>query len=152
MLTRITYSARRALAEMGRNVFELYLMLLAALAGLQGVLRPDPITPEPVEPILPPWGRIVWYGGLLLGAVIVTVGIALAPPLGSMIEQSGLVVLIGSGLSYAVLMLGAQALDQALIVATFVFVLGVRMYYLRWEPRAVAAAVRLIRSPEDGEQ
>lgn len=151
MLARITYFARRALAEMGRSVFELYLMLLAATAGLQGVLRPDPITPGPVAPILPPWGRVVWYGGLLLGAVIVTVGIALAPPLGSVVEQAGLLVLIGSALSYVTLMIGAQAPAQALIVATFVVVLGVRMYYLRWEPRAVAAAVRLIRSTEDGE-
>lgn len=151
MLRRIGYSGvRRVVVELGRNIFEFFLMLLALTAGVAGLIQPTQVAPPPGEPILPVWGRIVWYGGLVLGALICMAGLTWPMPHGPRIEQAGLLVLIGSGLSYVVLALVAAAPTYAVTVAVFVGVLAVRIYYLYWEPRAIAAAVRLIQTEMDG--
>lgn len=151
MLRRIGYSGvRRVIVEVGRNIFEVFLMLLALSAGMAGLIQPTQVAPPPGEPILPTWGRIMWYGGLILGALICMAGLTWPMPQGPRIEQAGLLVLIGSGLSYVVLALVAAAPTYAITVVVFVAVLVVRIYYLHWEPKAIAAAVRLIQTEMDG--
>lgn len=151
MLSRLGYSVRRVAVDLGRNIFEVFLMFLALMAGVTGLVEPTPVTPVPGEPLLPVWGRVVWYGGLTVGAVIVLTGLSMRLPFGRNVEQAGLFLLIGSGLSYVVLAVASDAAAQAIVVVVFMAALAVRMFYLRWEPRAIAAAVRLIQSDMDGE-
>lgn len=150
MLRRIGYTARRVAVDYGRNIFEVFLMLLALMAGLTGLIEPTPVTPAPGEPLLPLWGRVIWYGGLVIGSLITLAGLAIPLPHGQKTEQAGLFLLIGSGLSYVVLTLASGSPSQAIVVLIFVVTLATRIYYLRWEPAAIAAAVRLIRSDVDG--
>jgi hypothetical protein len=140
---------KRIAVDYGRNVFEVFLMLLAIMSGLTGLFEPTPVTPVPGEPLLPIWGRLIWYGGLVLGGLITLSGLSIGLPHGLRVEQAGLLLLVGSGLSYVVLALGSNAVAQAAVVLVFSLTLLVRMYYLRWEPKAIVAAVRLIQSDVD---
>ena len=141
------YSFRRVVVDLGRHIFEVFLMLLALLTGLMGLSDPSQIAPG--EPLLPTWGRVLWYSGLTIGAVITLVGLLMPLPAGHKVERTGLMSIMGPGLAYVLLAIGNAAVFHAVVVGGFVVTLAVRIYYLIWEPKAIVAAVRLLKSELD---
>lgn len=148
VLTRTATGVRRVAAALSRHVFEVYLFLLAGLAGAQGLSASS--SDAAVESPLPGWMRVVWFGGLLLGSVAVLVGLMMPSPHSQHVEGAGLFILVGPAVAYALMLCAAGDWGQAAVLFAFAVALGVRIQYVRWEIRAVEA-VGALRSRVDGE-
>jgi len=140
-----------ALTDFARQGFEVVLMVIAVGTGAGGLWNPSGITSR-VDPLLPTWGRLIWYGGLLVGGMITIIGIAMARPFGPLVERAGLVILTGSCVSYLALSLphGWAGLQQALLILLFTLVVLARIWLISREPYEIASAIKLIRSTMDG--
>ncbi len=143
----VRYRIRDAAMNVARQGFEAFLLLLCLMSGARGLWNPEGIV-SAVHPLLPEWGRIVWYAGLFSGAVIALVGIAWTWPWGSRVEKAGLIVLTGAGLAYTFLAITFGAVADGVLVAVFVLVVVTRIWLIWREPRDLAAAVRLIQNAD----
>lgn len=143
---------RAVAANLSRQAFEVFVMALAMTAGATGLWSVTP-TKAPIDHLLPGWARWMWYGGLFLGGLIATIGIATSKPDGSAVERSGLLVLLGVSLSYSVLAfsLGPAGTSQGAVVTAFALCLAARVWSITLESQEIRAAIKLIRSTLDGE-
>ncbi len=141
------------LTDLARQGFELMLLLLCVGAGARGLWNAEALT-STLDRSLPPWGRAVWYGGLLAGGMIAIIGIAMARPFGPLVERAGLIILTGSCLSYVALALahGWAGLQQVLLILVFAIVVLGRIWLICREPYEIAGAVKLLRSAMDGDR
>lgn len=77
------------LTRPGRNWHEVYLLVLAGITGITGLLTPGARS-QAIESSFPPWGEALWYAGLLMGALIALGGILYAPgPAADLAEPPG---------------------------------------------------------------
>lgn len=146
-------AVRAVAANLSRQSFELFVMALAVLAGARG-LWSNQDSGSPIDHLLPPWARWIWYGGLFLGGILTTLGVATSKADGSAVERSGLLILLGVSLSYCVLAfsIGGAGVAQGLTVSAFALCVAARIWSINLESEAISAAIRLIKSTLDGDR
>lgn len=114
-----------------RNWWQVFLLALCVLTGLQSVLRPEAVVPN-LDRAFPDAAVAAWAWCLLVGGLVALTGVAVGPkPLGILIERVGLLILFGACLAYPValvLLLGWPAVwDRAATIAVFAAVVGQRI-------------------------
>lgn len=77
----------------GRNWHEIYLLVLTIGFALSGWLTSS--SEQVITASYPVWSQFVWYGGLIAGASIALVGIALHTLTGLLIERAALFGIAG---------------------------------------------------------
>lgn len=98
----------------GRNYYEIYLLVLTAgWAALNWATGADG---ETIEAAFPGWGRHLWFGGLLAGATLALVGIAVGTVVGLLVERAALFGLAGLCAAFGVLVASRADLVHALYV------------------------------------
>jgi hypothetical protein len=105
----------------GRNWYQVYLLVLTMVfvggswaTGSEG---------QVIAATFPSWSRYLWYGGLLIGAVVALVGIAQHTVVGLLIERGALFWLSGLCAAYGCAFLafaGRTDAFHAVFVVTFV--------------------------------
>ena len=80
-----------------RNYYEIYLLLLTiGFAGTWGLSNTGEVTST-----FPFWTRMIWYGGLLLSAVVAVAGEIVFSNLSLLIERAALLFMTGLIMAYA---------------------------------------------------
>lgn len=107
--------------ESGRNWYQVYLLVLTMVfvGGSWATGNEDQV----ITATFPSWSQYLWYGGLLTGALVALVGIALNTVVGLLIERGALFWLSGLCASYGCAFLafaGRADAFHAVYVVTFV--------------------------------
>lgn len=104
----------------GRNWHEIYLLVLTVAFATSGVLTQS--SGQVITATFPSWGQRLWYGGLIIGALVALAGIVLHSVTGLLVERAALLGLAGLCGAYGLAFL-ATASRAGLFHAVFVVVL-----------------------------
>lgn len=137
----------------GRNWYQVYLLVLTMV--FVGGSWVTGSAGQVITATFPSWSQYLWYGGLLLGAVVALVGIALHSVTGLLIERGALFWLAGLCAAYGCAFLAfAERADifHAVFVVTFVLTFAlvnlVRAWQVRRDVDAILAQLRYLQSSE----
>lgn len=103
----------------GRNWYQIYLLFLAAVfVGFSWISGGEG---QVIASSFPAWAQGLWYGGLLVGAGLALVGIAMHTITGLLLERASLFFLSGLCASYGLAFLAASARSDVFHAAYVVF-------------------------------
>lgn len=84
-----------------RNPFHILMLIACVLAGVGGLVNPGRAS-NLIRQYFPAWELYVWYGGILVGAVIALGALFMLSTVGYYVERIGLYLLSGLCMSYSV--------------------------------------------------
>lgn len=110
----------------GRNYYEVYLLLLTIGWAVMSWIVGDG---EAIASVFGSWGRIVFFGGLILSSALALVGIAMATLTGMLIERAAMYSLSALCACFAVVVAFGADLAQSLYVVPMLATYGVVHYH-----------------------
>jgi hypothetical protein len=137
----------------GRNWYQLMLMVLTIFWVVTAWVSNN--AGQAITASFPVWSQTLWYGGLVVGALVTTIGIVLHNFIGLLVEKSGLLALVGICAGYSVAFLSfagrAGIVHVILIVALIALYAGInwaRVWQINKEIHTLKLGLRKLATPE----
>lgn len=96
----------------GRNWYEMYLMVLTLLFAISAWATGS--SQETLTATFPIWSQNLWYGGLVISAIVVLIGITMNTLTGLLIERAALLFLTGICVGYGLVFFAVASRTSAL--------------------------------------